>query len=214
MTIKATIRNGYLMRVAILAVALLLFGVWFLRDGYVNYPKQNEIYEAYHEIRLQYDGYADKYDRIAAEWQRVAEQHEGWPLVVEDLSYGPGKKHTASDMFTQKLIGYTCLPLGLLFTISLLRQFGRWIAVNDDGLTVRGGRRIPFDAITTLNKARWQSKGIAVLTYQHANRSKRLVLDDWKYQRQPMVAIEKYVEQHISPDKITGQPTAPATLAE
>ena len=60
---------------------------------------------------------------------------------------------------------------------------------------------MPFDAITRLNKRRWE-KGIAVVRYTDATGDGKLVLDDWKFEREPTDRIGDEVEKRLKVDQI------------
>ncbi len=214
MSAKAYIDKYYVGRVALLATMFLAFSAWFLYDGYVKYPREHEVAMAFEQFEKQ----GISRDKLVAEWNAHA-QTSGYPtLDITDTESRPGKKHADMDMLTQKGLGFALLPLGLLFGFSVVRLFGRWIAVDENGLTTSWGKKIAFDEITKLNKERWKTKGIAVVHYKNAGATaeSRLVLDDWKYNRPATKIIVEAVQAHLTPEQITGDaavstPPVPST---
>ncbi|MCC7144963.1 MAG: hypothetical protein IT443_00805 [Phycisphaeraceae bacterium] len=205
---KASIRQGYLVRLLILTLASLGASGWFLYDGYVKYPHNAAIFHAYKELETKNPNNPEKVD---AEWKTVAAAN-GWP--VEFKGRAPGSEHSELDIQTQKGLGYVLIPVGLLMAYFLLTHLNRWVAVDGQALLTNRGDRAEFSAIVKLDKRRWKSKGIAVAHYRHPDGStRRIVLDDWKYDRPQTIAIEELVESRISADLIVEEqaPSTPPT---
>jgi len=188
---KATITSSYRKQLCLMG-AMFLFGAsWFLYDGYVGYPYQQGIAREF--ARFKEEG------RLS-EWREHA-QAKGWP----DGTHGdPGKDHSEMDVFTQKIIGFGILPIALLYCFSFVRSFGKWIALEDSHIVTSWGQRMPLDAVTKLNKNRWKSKGIAVAYYQDGSKTKKLVLDDYKYTRDKISEMLIATEPHLEPGQIVG----------
>ncbi|MEX0776741.1 MAG: hypothetical protein WD042_13645 [Phycisphaeraceae bacterium] len=217
MSDKAYIDKAYLGRVALLALMFLGFSGWFLYDGFVKYPRQDLIYREFQDFKQKHAGSGDSSDKLSDLWNAYALE-KGYPQVnpQADMTTGqaePGKAHSDSDILTQKGLGFALLPLGLFFLFAVVRLKGRWISSDGSALITSWGQRVPFDAVTLLNKARWKSKGIAVVLYtDESSQVGRLVLDDWKYNRQPITDLVKETESYLKPEQITGEaaPTPPA----
>ncbi len=188
---KATVSSAYRMQLGMMAVFILFWSLWFLYDGHWGYPAKRQIAREFAEF---------KQKGREREWKEHADK-KGWPDGTDgDIGYD----YSDSDIFTQKLIGFGLLPIGLMYGFSFARSYGRWIAVEDGALVTSHGQRMPFDAVTTLNKSRWRSKGIVVAHYQDTGRSRRLVLDSYKYTKSVIADMVKQVESHIGPDQIVG----------
>ena len=121
----------------------------------------------------------------------------GYP---EDL---PAAKSRFSMIAQYAQLGI-CLPIGLLALWGLLRGLRRRIEMDDQGLSTNWGLTVPFAGITELNKERWRSKGIAIVHFSNGGRPRRMVLDDWKFQQQPIGQMVKTIEEHLKPEQITG----------
>ena len=61
----------------------------------------------------------------------------------------------------------------------------------------------------SLNKRKWRSKGIAVVTYVSNNRRCKFAIDDYKFERFHTDAILCQLEQHIDPARIENGPPEP-----
>ena len=68
---------------------------------------------------------------------------------------------------------------------------------------------MPFSAVTKLNKNRWKTKGIAVVSYDDQGKSRKLVLDNFKYSRDEISAMVHAVSSRLSPDQIVGDSSPP-----
>jgi hypothetical protein len=181
------------------AAVLLYGGAYFLYDGFVRYPHQNEIFNGYAEIKAKYTSPETR----EAQWQQVARER-GWP--VEFSGEYPGMQHSSTDMWTQRVIGLICTPLGLLLLVNMVRHIGRWVELDETKLRSSWGQEAAMDQIRRLNKARWKTKGIAVAEYvEGGGRERRLVLDDWKYDRQATADIVRELEGRLGPDKVSGE---------
>ena len=198
---KATVSSSYRTQLGLMAAMSLAFSLWFLYDGYVKYPLQRQIAQEFAEFKEQ---------GRAHEWPSYA-MSKGWP---DGTDGDPGYNHTDSNLFTQKLIGYGLVPVWLIFGIAFLRSYSKWIVAQDDALVTSGGKRMPYDAVTSFNKSRWRSKGIAVVYYQDAGRSRRFVLDNYKYTRTVIAVMVRQVELHLAPDQIVGGPPEPLPESE
>lgn len=204
--IKAKIRQGYLLRLLILTLACLAGAAWFLIDGFVSYPRQNQMLEAYKQIQTTYP---DNTDLVAQEWQRTATEH-GWPVNFSGPA--PGKARSANDILVQRVLGFVLVPLALWIGLALLAHSKRWVALENNVLTTNHGQRIDLTQIDRLDKRRWKSKGIAVV---HDRQGGRVILDDWKYDREPTTRIVELIEGRLTPEQITlaSFPAAPVTPA-
>ncbi len=209
---KAHIDKYYVGRVALLATMFLAFSAWFLYDGYVKYPRNNHV--AMEFERFEKRGIPR--DVLVKEWNDHATANGLPTLEITDTESRPGKKHSPMDMLVQKGLGFALLPLGLLFGYSVIRLYGRWIAADSAGLTTSWGKKVAFGDITKLNKERWKTKGIAVVHYRPTGETggeRKLVLDDWKYDRAQTTALVEAVESRLKPEQIIADPAAAAAAA-
>jgi hypothetical protein len=193
MPVTARISPRYLGWLGLIALFCLGFALWFLYDGAIAYPRQRERGLAFEKL--------EKENRLD-EWRQVAKER-GWP---PDL---PEKPKTEAEIYSQLVLaGVVALP-GLLCGFFLLRAWGRWIELDETGLRTSWGRQLEFGQISTLDKKKWKSKGIARIAYQQNGRKRRLVLDDWKYDAPSTAAILREVESRLDLSQIVGGPPEP-----
>ena len=182
MPATATIATGYRARLGLIAFALLAFAAWGAYDGFIHYPKLIERNTAYQRIVKEYP------QDFQREWKRYAAER-GWPTAEP-----PDKKK--SDLWFQYGITILALPLGLFFLSAFLRSRKRRVESTPESLRTHDGREARWDQIKNIDKTRWKSKGIAVVEYEEAGQTRRITLDDWKFEREPTAAILAEVEAH------------------
>jgi hypothetical protein len=184
MTRKARIRTGYRARPALIALLLIGYGIWAVYDGFYAYPRDNAQHAKLEAFKQQ--------DNWQVKWESYARE-EGLPLNPQDIEY-----HGWSDMYLQYGLMIFCLPVGLLALGVTLRCGWLWVGSDERGLHANGGRSVPWDRITSVDKTRWDSKGIAVVHYiDDQGQPRRLTLDDWKYETEPTRQILKQVESQL-----------------
>ncbi len=208
MNLRTDINPRYLMRMGLVGIFCIGMALYCFYDGKVAWPAQRERALAYQEFEEQNPelGQKDLFD----EWKKFAAE-KGWKPGIagkEITPYGEPKKEFH---FNQQLImgGFIGI-VGLFFLSKFLRNRGRWIEADDDGLRSSEKREIKFDQVTALNKKLWQNKGIAKVLSEVDGRKKVIVLDDCNYQRDTTNAILRHVEAAIGHDKIiNGKPEPP-----
>lgn len=192
MSIKATTRPGYRWRLGLIGLAMLGFGLYCVYDWQIGYPHKKEMYEAYLDIKQQYPQTAP------TKWIEYARER-GWSIDT------PVRK-TDTDILTQLIMAVITLPIGLFFTYRFIVSMTRWIAMDEQGLSASGGRQVPFETIRGVDWSRWKTKGIAVVKYGAAGSESRLVLDDWKYESQPIKDMAARLSDTF-PDPLSQAPT-------
>lgn len=187
MNAKASISNGYRWRLGIIALMCIGWGLYCLYDGFIAYPAENAHYERYEAIKQAHpDTWRDEWDRLALE--------NNLPINPSELEH-----HEPWDIYAQYIMAAVTLPIGLLFGVAFMRAKSRWIAGDEQGLHTSWGQHAPWDAITSVDKTRWKSKGIAVVYYRDpaGNGERRITLDDWKYEREPTTALVAAVDAKL-----------------
>ena len=200
MTIRANFSSRYLMRYALIAVVCVGFALWCLYDGFIKYPQQLERAVEYHKLR------GPDPNEWNARWVDICEE-KGWNTSLDK----PKKpEEIESDIVMQYLMAAVSGLVGLPFLVLIVRSRGRWMEATDTGIHTSWGQRLEFDRIVTLNKRKWKDKGIAKIQYEANGRKKRMVLDDYKYDRRATEEILRLVESKINVDHIVdGAPEPP-----
>jgi hypothetical protein len=200
MPLTAKIAFRFLWRLAAITIICLGGCLFCLYDGAVRYPQDHDRLVAYQDLRETVDqelrtkdkGLRD--DEFFRRWEKLAADH-GWTTK---------KPKNQIDIIKQYVMAACLVVPGLLYLYLFLRSRKRWIECSVDGLRTSWGQQFPFNRITTLNKTKWKTKGIAVIRYQENSRQRRLALDDWKYDAPATKAILCEVEARIDPTKIVG----------
>ncbi|MEM6457973.1 MAG: hypothetical protein AAF710_01120 [Planctomycetota bacterium] len=186
-TVRAAISPGYRGRLVLITLMMLGFGAYCVYDWRIGYPAQVEVYQAFLEVREQHP---DNFNEV---WPERAAA-EGW-----DEKYP--KERTDRDVFTQFLMALITVPIGLFFLFKLVKENGRWVAMDGSGITASGGHEVKWDQIKSLDETRWKTKGIAWLHYAAADGGeKKILLDDFKSQREPIAQIVAAVQGRLSPE--------------
>lgn len=198
MALRTDISKKHLLRLTAVALVLLGFSGWSYYDGKYAYPEQQKRADAYTELE-------------------AVEELERWPEVAAENGwepYDPGERKSDADIQVQfYMVGIAGIP-GLLVLINVLRSLGKWIELDDKGLRSSRGVEVPLDAITKIDKKKWDKKGIAKLHYQADGSEKKFTLDDFIYERPTTDEILRQVEDRIGHDKIVNGKPEPPPKAE
>ena len=165
----------------------------FAYDGWIGWPRHNE------EVRDIDKGIAQA---------EVA----GDTAKVEELKAKKSKMHkeyTPADILIQKCLAIVLPILGLAYGIWTWHATrGRYRLVGNT-LEMPGHGEIPLSDIRSVDKTRWERKGIAVITYQdhHPQRERTFKLDDFAYERDPTDKILERVEAYLAPPPEMGAPS-------
>ena len=191
MAIKAMIKSGYRWRLAAVAVMCLGWATLCVKDGFFTYPEINRVRADYDQLKQQYD------QKMAPE-----EFKEAWAAyqLENGLDIGhdePDPRKSQFSMIAQYVMLAITLPIGLFFGYFYIASAGRWVAADDAGLSTSRGDQVDFAGIEQLNKDRWATKGIALVKYRKGDAARRIILDDWKYDRTATLQILRTVESHL-----------------
>lgn len=122
--------------------------------------------------------------------------------------------HPGLDVPFNQAFGIILPPLGVAAALwALYNSRGRYRLTPDSTLHVPGHPPVPLDAIRTIDKSKWDRKGIAQLEYELPGAAKpaRLTLDDYLYERKPTDTILDRIEAELlPPDPAPAPPHTPA----
>ena len=127
-------------------------------------PKDVDSEQAWPEVLLDYEGY-----RKAYEAERSKVEPPLWSAFSDSKGWGekpPKTDHDAKSIRNQFVYGAICglLAVGALFI--LLRCLSREMKVDGEGYYPPGGGRIPFGSMHRIDKRKWDTKGLATLSYR------------------------------------------------
>lgn len=201
MTIRAEISRNYLLRLGLVGLFCLAGSLWFLYDGLVTYPNQ-QVRAREFEKFAEENANMDELDRLN-KWNEIAEA-KGWPTG------NPGEPYKDYDIREQFFYAGAAGLAALGFLSRLAFMFHRWVECDDMHLRDKAGHETTYANITDLNKKKWQSKGIAFVSYKANGGTERIRLDDFYFDREATRKILRKVEANIDPALITnGKPEPP-----
>lgn len=191
MSIKAYVSSGYRWRLIIISIAALAWAAWCVNDGFFVYPRQ--AYE-YSQLR----GFEEAYPKAETpDWNELWEEH----ALTSGLPQDPTKikKRSNFDIYTQYVMLAITAPIGLLYGYRALTCSSWWVEGHEEGVRAQGGHDVTWDQVTELDKTRW-NKGIAYLKYDDQGSTRKVLLDNWKYEREPVNDIVDLVESRLGHD--------------
>jgi hypothetical protein len=211
MAVRSEISRKHLLRLGIVGLFCSGAALWFLYDGMVGWPHWRERGLDFMEFREQ----NPDLDPLAVTnaWKVRAEE-KGWS-TDNPLYKDTNEPITERQIFDQFIWAGVAGMVGLFFVGRLLLNLGCWVEGDEKGLRSSEGKELEYSQITKLNKKKWRSKGIAWLHYDDNGKERRLLLDDYIYERNTMDDILRKVEDNIDHAKIVnGKPEPPPKPAE
>jgi len=93
----------------------------------------------------------------------------------------PEHPYDAGKIREQKIVCVICAILSATAGFFLVRTIRRSISVDEHAITSQDGRRVPFEDLKTLDLRKWDTKGIAFLSYEGASGTGRIRIDGLTY---------------------------------
>jgi len=164
----------------LLAGLLIVFGGWCYMDGFVRWPAHNAKITALEEQRKTFAEGSEDFSRISAEIQKT------------------GEKYDELSMQLNRALTFLLPVLGVaLASYAVYRSRGE-IRLENDTFQKPGKPPIPLAAITEVDAAMWERKGIARATYKLPDGTTGLlVLDDFVYDQKPIDAMYEHIQAHL-----------------
>ncbi|MEM6687959.1 MAG: hypothetical protein AAF664_00940 [Planctomycetota bacterium] len=182
--IRAHVDMGFFRRFLFLGLALLGYAGWCYFDATVNYPKKLLIAEAFESFG---DGEVER-----EKWRELANE-KGWSTSTPEKTSEEWR-----GLIGQQYIMLAAAVAGAVFFLgkwALAR--GSWVEGSSEEIRTSFGRRIELDKVQSINKRKWESKGIAVINYEGVHGPTRFTLDDFKYDRAAMAKIIAFAEAKL-----------------
>lgn len=174
---------GYRWKHLIMAVIMIAAGGWFAYDGWVHWPRENQLV-----------------DRVTVEFeaaQRGKDEAKIESLARELKSH---EKHNDASILLQKFLAIALPLAGIAYGAWTLRVTRGSYRLAGETLYVPGHPpvSIAYD-IRRIDKRRWDRKGIAYLHYESGNPpvDGMIKLDDFAYDRRGTDAILTRVEHNV-----------------
>lgn len=166
----------------------LFFGLYFLYDGFIGYPRERAEYR-----RLE---------------QAIVEaQNRGEPIAELRREQAEYDDHNDAAIILQRVLGFGLVPLSILLLIRCLYISRGEIRLDEqDTLHVPGREPIAATSLESVDDTLWERKGIAVVHYRDAGLNHGQVkLDDFVYDRAPIDAIHERLKHLILTRESSGQ---------
>jgi len=194
--LRAEVNPKFKYKFLLIGLVSLLIGLYHFYDPIFVYPGMRPASEAYYSLKekSEDDGVFQRAWTIESKakgWKDEAPKYKPEELTTNTIySYGVGFLFTIA-------VGVPCL-------ITFLRCLGQWVGVKDNRLVNSKGQEVALDQITKIDKAKWEKKGIAKLTYSDGGKEKSFLIDDLKFDRETSDKIMVLVEEAVGVDKIEG----------
>jgi hypothetical protein len=164
----------YRWRVYAFFIIVVGYGLWSLHDGFIKWPADNQ---RWHEMEAK---------------GLTAREIESMKLVPP---------HNEAGILINQALGVVLPSIGIPLFIWLMYRSRGAYRLADETLRVPGREPIPLDRIQSLDKSRWDKKGIAVVEYHAADGSARtFALRDMVYARKTTDQIVDHIEKSLQSD--------------
>jgi hypothetical protein len=186
MNVDTRLTGTWRNRMLFVVVMILGFSAWFFYDGMVTWPAEAERYEEWLSVARAELGRDLEEGSIPPEaklaWERHAKE-KGWSSKIP-------KERTEEDIAGQFKWGTGVGLVGLGFLAWVLWNQTLHIRADDQFVYSARGKKVPWEAFTGMDRAKWEKKGIAVALYEENGAEKRLVLDDYKFGGTEPIIVE------------------------
>jgi hypothetical protein len=185
----------YFKRMSMMAGMIALFGLYFLYDGKVGYPKANEIADKktwFDDVVLKTFDEAKAAGKLEA-WTESAKS-QGWPIGRDAepprwISYAakngwPEKPHryTPEEIQGQFYWGGGTLLVGLFVAGLMLINKNKVLRAEADHFITPEKKKVFFADAFRIDKRKWDNKALAYVWHKpEGGSASKVVIDDLKY---------------------------------
>lgn len=142
------------------------------RDEEGIYPPETDLEEKWPAILATMSGNGNDEEL----WKEFSGE-KGWPQSLDlNEDFMPAYK-----IRHQLIAALVCFALTAIALFFLFRTKSRVMKVDEQGYHPPGGDLIPFGKMTVLDKRKWESKGLATLTYTEGTEEKKAKIDGMVY---------------------------------
>ncbi|HEY2343176.1 MAG TPA: hypothetical protein VGH90_09120 [Chthoniobacteraceae bacterium] len=163
------------------AIICLGYAVYFFFDGAVGYPRSNNHW-------LKHQEYVEAHDLQG--WLAYAKEH-GWNPNP------PEKFHNPADLRGQFVFGGGLVVVGLAFFFYWFTQKDRMMSADDEAVVTPTGARVPYDAVISIDRRKWETKGLARVRYDLEGKKGDFMIDDAKFDPDASHEIFERIEERF-----------------
>ena len=188
--LRAEVHKPFFRKFLFVFLGCLAYSGWCLYDGLWAYPRKLTIAMAYEE--LPEEGRREAWEELAAE--------KGWPPVTPQKT----AEEIRHDIGSQFFMIVLCMLFGIPAVVMWMRGQGTWMEGDETLLRNSKGVEVPIKSITKIDKRKWPEKGIAKIYYDVDGKTKKFVMDDFKFHRETMGELMKFAEANLTEDQLIG----------
>ena len=197
MTVRANYDNRYLWRYVLIVVVGIGWALYCAYDLTFKYPRELEQANIYHKELKDLEE-----EQRQARWDEICEE-KGWG----NLRTSPRKPDKVEEVISLNYLqGAVALLIGTPPIFLILFSLGSWVEGDENGIRTSWKQEFQFADVVLLDKKKWEKKGIARVEYQDGSSKRFFVLDDFKYEREPVLKLLKSLEATLSDEQIAGGP--------
>lgn len=196
MKIRANSNSKFLRRFLLIAAVCFGYLLWASYDIVITSPKGMKKTNEYW-VEAEEDGVKVwKQRHSGEEWTRILKENH-WPVGAPKTPPA-----AAGFLYFNCALAFVCLIGGGLATHKFLRANNTWIELEGDQFQTSWGEAFGVNEIQSIDKKRWERKGVAQIAYSSQGARNVFVLDDFKYMRDETDEILYQIEQQLSDEQI------------
>lgn len=153
--------------------------------------------QAWPELLLNgYEPLKNKTSGASDLWQEYTRE-KGWPIEPPEKLYDQGK------LTEQFVMAGICGALVLVVLFLFIRTLGRSMQVTPSAYIAPGGTVVPYSSMKRIDARKWDVKGVALIEYDDAGKSKKVKVDGMIYGQfkeadgQPAERLYEYILENF-----------------
>ena len=210
MKARANTENKFLFKYLLIGIGTFLFSLYCFYDAFLNYPAQRPASVAFEKLEEDIEERKAAAGEEAVNWAEVRE--EEWKKISESNGWANKPPHYTPDDLKNNInfsifLGAVCAVIAIPCMLWFFKNRGTWLEIDGTRLSSSNGQSLDFSDIQTLDKKKWENKGLATIHYSDNGAEKTFVVDDLKYERKIVDEMVAEIEAAIPTEKIINGPT-------
>ena len=180
------------------AAVLFAYGGLCVYDALVRYPAHNHRFAAF--ANLEGEKLAPHFDETGAavDWNDPTlpgdfagyDDYAGYAAAMGWGDEKPGEPHSDWDIQTQWLQMWCAVAIGLGLAFVAVKPMMKRLEAGDTSFSGPGGSGVSYESVQSIDKAKWDTKGIALVHYEQGGKKGVVTIDDYIYERGEQVLEE------------------------